>query len=91
MRIEIVRPNGDLKREVWCFYLSIGYSSPCIYFDHYSFQTKETKRHKWRRQTYWTRLERRYNNIDTPPLPSDVETEMRQLFANNVRELFIAK
>ena len=88
MRTEIIRPNGDLKREVWEFSLSVSYSSPYIYFDSYSFQTKESPRHKkWTRQTHWERLHRRDNNIDNPPLPTDVEAEMRQRFQEYIMTL----
>lgn len=88
MRIEIIRPNGDLKREVWVFSLSISYSSPCIYFDAYSFQTKESKRHRnWVRQTHWVRLERRSNNIDCPSLPQDVEVEVRSRYQDYIMTL----
>ena len=81
MEIEIIRPNGDLKREVWHFSLSITIFSSCIYFDGYSIQTKESTRHKkWLPQTHWRRLDRRSNNIDNPPLPPNVEAEMRGLY-----------
>jgi len=88
MQTEIFRYNGDLKREVWRFDLSIGYSSPCIYFNSFSFQTKESPRHKkWIRQTHWERLNRRYNNIDNPPIPANVETEVRQRFQEHILTL----
>jgi len=81
MQTEIVRNNGDLKREVWVFTLYVSFSSPQIYFDSYSFQTKETNRQrKWVKQTHWERLDKWNNNIDSPPLPSDVENEARSRF-----------
>lgn len=91
MRIEIIRPDGDLKREVWTFSLNISYSSPCIYFDAYSFQDKETKRHKWVRQSHWERLDHRSNNIDNPPIPTDVEAEMRSRYQEAILTIPIVK
>lgn len=88
MRIEIFRHSGDLKREAWVFSLNTGYHSPCIYFDDYSFQTKESTRHrKWTQQTHWMRLDRRSNNIDNPPLPTDVEAEMRSRYQEYILTL----
>lgn len=92
MRIEIVSPDGDLKREVWTFTLSTSWASSCIYFDSYSFQTRESSRHKkWIKQTHWTRFDRRDNNIENPLIPPDVETQMREGFSNKVKELPIEK
>ena len=84
MRAEIVLPDGDLKREVWSFNLSIDYSTTCIYLEYYSFDTKETARHKWRTQNHWGRFDRRNNNIDGPPLPMQVETEMRRRYQERI-------
>ena len=90
MRTEIIRPDGDLKREVWTFDLQLIYHL-CIYFDRYSFQTRETRRHKWKVQTHWDRLNRRDNTIASPPLPPDVEAEVRPYFAEQVRALPIER
>lgn len=81
MRIEIIRPDGDLKREVWHFGLNVSYGYSCIYFDGYSFETKESNRHKkWIGQTIWSRLDHRGSNIEAAPLPKDVEAEMRATY-----------
>ena len=82
MRMEIIRPSGDLKREVWDFSLISDWTERAnIYFEAYSFQTKETTRQRtWRKQTHWTRHNRRENNITNPPLPPDVEAEMRSRY-----------
>ncbi len=88
MRIEIIRPNGDLKREVWVFVLGGSFTSHCICFDAYSFQTKESIRHRtWKKQTHWMRLDHRNNNIDNPPLPPDVKAEMRSRFQEYILTL----
>lgn len=92
MKIEIVLPDGDLKREVWDFSLSVGYSSPCIFFDAYCFQTKLSTRHRnWISQTHWQRLEHRNNNIENPPLPKEVEEEMRSRYQECIKEIPIVK
>lgn len=88
MNIEVIRPDGDLKREVWHFSLSIPYGNACIYFDDYSFQTRETARHKkWIKQTHWERLDRRTNNIGEPSIPSNVEQEIRTRFQQAILTL----
>ena len=90
MKAEIVRNIGDLKREVWVFTLSVGIGSPCIYFDYYSFQTRESTRHRtWVRQTKWERLDRRSNNIDKTSIPEDVKSEMYSQFQSQIKELVI--
>jgi len=92
MNLEIIRPDGDLKRETWSFALNAGWTgAPCIYISDYSFQTKASTRHKWVRQTHWDRLNRRENNIGEPPIPSDVEAEMRDYYQKMIRELPIVK
>lgn len=88
MTEEIIVPKGDLKREVWRFSLSVGYSSPCIYFDSYSFQTKASPRHRnWISQTHWVRSERRTNNIDKPHIPTEVEIEMRSRYQEYIKTI----
>jgi len=92
MRLEIIRPNGDLEREVWQFNLNLGLTgSPCIYLQYYSFQTRGTKRHKWVEQTHWQKIDRRYNNISDPPLPPDVEDEMRKRYQEYILTLHVIK
>lgn len=87
MFIEIIRPDGDLKREVWVFYLSIDYKAT-IYLDSFSFQAKKSSRHrKWLKQTHWQRLDKRSNNICRLPIPSDVEAEMRSMFQDFIKTL----
>lgn len=86
--MEIIQFDGDLTREVWTFSLNVSYALPCIYFDNYSFQTKETVRHKkWIRQSHWSRLDHRSNNIDRPLVPTDVEAQMRKRFQEYILTL----
>lgn len=91
MRIEVIRPDGDLKREVWEF--SFGESDPPrITLDSYSLQAKESKRHKkWLMPTHWERLFGRDNNIEAPPLPSDVENEVHLRLQEIVKSIPIVK
>lgn len=92
MNIEIIKPDGDLMREVWYFSLSIGYSQSCIYFNSYSFQTRGSTRHRnWQKQTHWERLDKRRNNIDSPPLPSEVERGVIEKYQAYILTLAIVK
>jgi len=94
MQLVITRPDGDLKHEVWWFTLNIGWvGSPCIFFEGYSFETRDSLRHrKWVKQTHWTRLDHsRNNNITEPPLPPDVENEVRTRYQESITNLAIVK
>ena len=73
--------EGDLKREVWTFSVSVSVGDPIIYFDSFSFETRPTLRHKnWQVQSHWQRLDTRRNNIDCPAIPSYIEQQMRDSF-----------
>uniref|UniRef100_A0A6M3K6S6 Uncharacterized protein n=1 Tax=viral metagenome TaxID=1070528 RepID=A0A6M3K6S6_9ZZZZ len=85
--IEVIRPSGDLRREVWEFDITIDYSRSYIYLRRYSFQTKETKRHKWKAETHWERFDRRNNNIAVPPIPLDVDKEIHARYQEYINTL----
>jgi len=88
MRIEIIRPDGDLKRELWEFGIFLDFGREGIRLDRYMFQTRKSTRHKnWNMQTRWQRVFKRENNIANPPLPADVEKEMRQQCQNIIANL----
>lgn len=91
MNIEIIRPNGDLKRERWTFSLVVGWADDSIiYLDTYRFETRETLRHKkWHSQTQWDRLDNRRNTMKTPLLFADVVAEARHIFAKQVEASII--
>lgn len=93
MHHEIVQMHGDLKREVWRFSLFVSWINDShIYFDSYLFQTRDSARkRKWDTEGVWNRLNKQYDNIKDPPLPSDVESQMREYFANAVRGLEIKR
>ncbi len=92
-QLEIIRMNGDLNRERWFFSLVVDYSGrSCIYLDAYSFETKESTRHrKWITQNMWNRLFPRNNTISEPPVSTEVEEEARRTFADRVKVLPIIK
>ena len=92
MRIEIIRPDGDLMREAWSFNLDVGYSAPCVYFNSYVSETRRTTRCKiWRRQARWYRGDNRESMLVNPPLPPDVEAEMRARYQELILSLPIVK
>jgi hypothetical protein len=87
MRIEIILPDGDLRREIWEFSISID-SCACIYFDYYSYQTREsTRKRLWHKQTHWDRLDGRNNNISRPVLPPGIEADMRKRYQEYILTL----
>ena len=87
IKVEIIR-GDELNREVWEFEVHIDYVKPLIWFNSYFVEYKETTRKRlWRRSGFWTRLMRRDNSIQDPPLPSDVVDEMRAAFALRINQL----
>ena len=91
MKIEIIRGN-ELRREVWTFTLFNDYSRQVIWFDSYAIEVKESTRKKlWHNDGIWTRLMRRENTIQSPPLPPNVEAEMRENFISQVKQLPIER
>ena len=91
IKVEIIR-GDELNREVWEFEVHIDYVKPLIWFNSYFVEYKETTRKRlWRRSGFWTRLMRRDNTIQDPPLPPDVEDEMRDNFIEQVRHLITVR
>jgi hypothetical protein len=87
MEVEIIKPDGDLKREVWKFVFRDDYSAFRIVIGRYAFQVRETRRHKWRVQTRWERWDKRMNIIDHPPLPAEVITEAKKKLVEMIEAL----
>jgi hypothetical protein len=90
MRVEVIRGN-ELEREQWVFTLSVDTQAK-IYFDSYIIGNRESIRHRiWRHQKIWNRIMSRDNTIQTPPLPQDVEVEMRINLSSQVKALPIQR
>ena len=88
MRINILRPHGELKQELWEFDIGLNLHPPCIYLSRYTFQTRATTRHrKWRMETHWERFGRRNNNIPFPPIPLDVDKEVHAKYQEYINSL----
>lgn len=68
LRSEVVRTEDELHQQVWRFTLL----DRRVVIDSYSYQTRPTKRHKFRVEKHWQRCDRRDNTLDYPPLPYDV-------------------
>ena len=77
MRIEIIELNGDLKREVWEYYLHTDFENR-INLESYSFQERATKRHGWKPQSWWQSLDKRQNTMDKPVTPLRIEVQVKQ-------------
>jgi len=87
MRTEVIEFIGYSKREVWTFDLNVSYK-PVLYLENYSFQTKESPRHRlWIRQTHWDRLMKRDNNIPSPPLPKDITQRAINYFVEQIKSV----
>ncbi len=84
MNIEVIRAHNNLRRELWRFHLMVSPGISAIYFGRWLDQERKSTRHKWTTLNQWSRLMRRDNTTDTPPLPNDVKEEARRIFAINV-------
>lgn len=91
MRIEVIRPDGELKREVWTFDLVIDFGTSAIYLDNYSIWERPSKRRKFILCTWCRRLDSRGSDIKDPPLPADVEAEARKRYQDFIMTLPIRK
>ena len=94
MQIEIVRPDGDLKREVWVFTLYVDCERSIMFFSFYAVETRRTSRcRNWNKQGLWDRSDQRsyHSTIAEPPLPADVEADARQRFAEAIGKLPITR
>ena len=88
-RLEIIKPDGDLKREKWVFEirLSIGRDG-YISFDYFGFETRPTRRHrKWTVQNQWSRFSLRDSTMPEPVIPPDIEVRIRELYKAMIRRL----
>ena len=88
-KVEIIIPNGDLKREVWSFYLRVDFARISLWLDEYYLETKETKRHKWKWQSRWIRTMSRDSNIEQPVAPEYVITEAKDKYKTMIDNLQI--
>jgi hypothetical protein len=92
--IEIIENEGELKRKVWNFSVSIDYGRCCIYFDSYIVYTRRTKRCNWIKthdEPRWVRTDHRDNNIPCPEIPVNIKQELEQRLIDLVSELPIIK
>jgi len=91
VRIEVVRNNGDLKRERWTFFLHIDYSRSVIWFERYVLEERATNHRIWQNKGLWDKIDEYHSTVQDPPLPADIEAEARQRFAEAVAKLPITK
>ncbi len=88
MNIAILRTHGELKRELWEFGIGLDFHPPCIYLARYTFQIRESTRHrKWIMETHWERFDKRNNNIPIPPIPLDVDKEVHAKYQEYINTL----
>jgi len=88
MQKEIIKSDGDLQREVWYFDLAMYSGTLQLFLSDYRLQIRRTNRcRNWDTQIHWSRLLPRDNDIKTPPLPKDVEREIRAYYEVQVTEM----
>jgi len=89
--IEIIRNNGDLKRERWVFNFIADWNYTVISLNTFVFETRDSKRHKWKYQSRYERSDTRIpiSNIPKPNIPLNIQEEVKDRICFNVRELNI--
>ncbi len=76
LKTQVVR--GDkFHREVWEFRLYFDFVRCYIFLDSYRKESKTEKQRKWRR-------DRNGSSVKHPPVPPDVEKEMRDSFCKQI-------
>lgn len=75
-KIEVSITQNDLEFETYIFHL-IEKSKPKIVLNEYFRQSRLSKRHKFRTVFYWSRLDKRKNNIE-PVLSEGVKQLARE-------------
>ena len=86
MLIKIIVPNGDLKREVWEFTLSVTYRVN-LRFVCYAFEERETLRcRKWKPQSFWNVYFERESNIACPTVPLSVIELAKERYCRLINE-----
>jgi hypothetical protein len=86
MLIKIIVPNGDLKREVWEFTLSVTYRVN-LRFVCYAFEERETLRHRiWKTQSLWGTYFERASNIARPTVPLNVIEQAKERYCRLINE-----
>ena len=84
--------DGDLKKQTWDFWVST-YFETVIYFERYASYEKPSNRHRnWNITAFWSRHSYEgHITIQVPPLPEDVESEVRAYFAEQIKALPIER
>jgi hypothetical protein len=76
--ISITVPAGDLTQEVWSFWFD---DRDTLVLDSYRFQERKTKRHGWKSQSVWDRINyNRTTNIERPAIPLWVQAQAKADF-----------
>ena len=74
-----------LSCEVWKFWFYDYYG--LLVLDYYAKMSRPTKRHKFRADEWWSRLDNRGSSlkIEDVPFPDDVTTEAREKFIAQIK------
>jgi hypothetical protein len=88
MKAVIINLVNELTRKRWEFSLWADFSGASIQLDFYVLETKKSTRDwVWHCQDKWGTFGKRNNTINEPPMDANVESEVRQLFINQIKDL----
>lgn len=91
MRATVIRNKDELNRERWGFTLMVDTGAVIHFDDYYNEYKDNTRQRNWRIKGRWDRLFSRKNTIENPPLPGDVLDEVKNIFADTVRNTHLIK
>lgn len=86
-RVEVIFNKGEdgLSRTCFSFYLGRHYGKPFgVHLDTYGEQTRQTKRHKWKSNSFWSRLDKRNSNIEKPDVDEIAKQEAIDQFRQQI-------
>lgn len=82
--IEVEHLNTGLTRELWRFWLDMGGQRLDLVLDEYHYQTRPTKRHGWKSQSFWKRVDERHNTMLKPNVPREVAEIATKKFVSDI-------
>lgn len=82
--VEIEKVSEDsLSSVLWIFYYND--SRHHLVLNYYIEYSRRTRRHKFRIDKKYNRLDKRNNTIDIPPLPDEIEAEALYEFSKGLK------
>ncbi len=82
--VDVIRQTSKIEREVWRFW----YNRKTLWLDYYALEKRETPRHGWKINAYYSRLNDRWFKkipIQEVPLTEDIKNEVLSKFMKEIK------